>query len=201
MKTNIFEHTGANLAASLRITLVTIALCGGVYPLAIWSFARVAAPELADGSLVRDQRGNVVGSRLIAQAFKRPEYFWPRPSAVNCDASASGGSNLSPASPVVRDRAVKSVAAFGADAKRPLPADLVAASGSGLDPDITLEAALYQAGRVANARRLDRSVVEALVRRQADGGRIPLSGESLINVLTLNMALDEMQKAVTSRQP
>jgi K+-transporting ATPase ATPase C chain len=195
MKRTIFEHTGANFASSLRITLVTIALCGGLYPLLIRGLAIVAAPELASGSLVRDRNGNVIGSRLIAQAFKRPEYFWPRPSAVNCDASASGGSNLSPAGPEVRQRAVKSVAAFGADAKRPLPADLVTASGSGLDPDITLDAALYQAARVANARRLDRSAVEALVRRQADGGRIPLSGEPLVNVLTLNMKLDAMQKS------
>jgi K+-transporting ATPase ATPase C chain len=195
MKRSIFEGAGANLAASLRITLVTITLCGGLYPLAIRGFAVVAAPELAAGSLVRDQSGNVIGSRLVAQAFNRPEYFWPRPSAVSYDASASGGSNLSPAGPEVRQRAVKSVAAYCADAKRPLPADLVTTSGSGLDPDITPEAALYQVARVANARRLDRSAVEALVRRQVDGGRIPFSGKPLVNVLTLNMALDAMQKS------
>ncbi|NTW55147.1 MAG: potassium-transporting ATPase subunit KdpC [Chlorobaculum sp.] len=195
MKSTIFENTGANLVASLRITLVTIALCGGLYPLAIWSFARVAAPDLASGSLVRDQSGNVVGSRLIAQAFTRPEYFWPRPSAVNYDASASGGSNLSPAGPEVRQRAVKSVAAFGADAKRPLPADLVAASGSGLDPDITLEAALWQAPRVAQARAMPLAEVEAEIRRNASQNRPFWSGEGLVNVLALNMALDAMQKA------
>lgn len=194
MKPNIFEHAGANLTASLRITLVTIALCGGLYPLVIRGFASVAAPELAAGSLVRDAGNRVVGSRLVAQSFKRPDYFWPRPSAVNYDASASGGSNLSPAGPEVRNRAMKCVAVFGADAKRPLPADLVTTSGSGLDPDITFDAALYQAARVANARHLSRSAVEALVRREAERGRIPLSSGQLVNVLTLNMELDAMQK-------
>lgn len=195
MKSTIFENTGANLAASLRITLVTILLCGGLYPLAIWSFARVAAPELASGSLVRDRSGNVVGSRLVAQAFNRPEYFWPRPSAVNYDASASGGSNLSPAGPEVRDRATKTVAAFGANAKRPLPADLVTASGSGLDPDITLEAALWQAPRVAQARAMPLAEVEAEIRRDASKNRPFWSGEGLVNVLALNMALDAAQNA------
>ena len=198
MKTNNFDHTVANLAASLRITLLTIALCGGLYPLAIWSFARVAAPELVAGSLVRDKSGNIVGSRLIAQNFKRPEYFWPRPSAVSYDASASGGSNLSPAGPEVRQRTVKTVAAFGADARRPLPADLVTTSGSGLDPDITLEAALWQASRVARARAMPLAEVEAEVRRNASKNRPFWSGEGLVNVLALNMALDAAQKSSSS---
>ena len=195
MKRTIFENTGANLAASLRITLVTITLCGGLYPVAIWSFARVAAPELASGSLVRDRDGNVVGSRLIAQSFSESQYFWPRPSAVNYNASASGGSNLSPAGFEVRDRATKTVAAFGADAKRPLPADLAAASGSGLDPDITLEAALWQAPRVAQARAMPLATVEAEIRRNASKNRPFWSGEGLVNVLALNMALDAAQNA------
>ena len=195
MKRTIFENTGANLAASLRITLVTITLCGGLYPVAIWSFARVAAPELASGSLVRDRDGNVVGSRLIAQSFSESQYFWPRPSAVNYNASASGGSNLSPAGFEVRDRATKTVAAFGADAKRPLPADLAAASGSGLDPHITLEAALWQAPRVAQARAMPLATVEAEIRRNASKNRPFWSGEGLVNVLALNMALDAAQNA------
>jgi K+-transporting ATPase ATPase C chain len=199
MKSTIFENTGANLAASLRITLATILLCGGLYPLAIWSFARVAVPELASGSLVRDRDGKVVGSRLVAQAFNRPEYFWPRPSAVSYNAAASGGSNLSPAGPEVRDRAEKTVAAFGADAKRPLPADLATASGSGLDPDITLEAAIWQAPRVAQARALPLAEVETEIRRNASQNRPFWSGEELVNVLALNMSLDARQKSSSSR--
>ena len=199
MKRTIFENTGANLAASLRITLVTITLCGGLYPVAIWSFARVAAPELASGSLVRDRDGNVVGSRLIAQSFSESQYFWPRPSAVNYNASASGGSNLSPAGSEVRDRATKTVAAFGADAKRPLPADLAAASGSGFDPFITLQAARYQAPRVAQARGMKLDELEQVLRRRALQNRPFWSGDGLVNVLEVNRELDAGQKRNVTR--
>jgi K+-transporting ATPase ATPase C chain len=193
MKSTIFKNAGANLAASLRITLATILLCGGLYPVAIWIFARIAAPSLASGSLVRDRSGNVVGSRLVAQSIRRPEYFWPRPSAVNYNASASGGSNLSPAGSEVRDRALKTIEAFGADAKRPLSADLAAASGSGLDPFITFQAARYQAPRVAHARGMKLAELEKVVRRQALQNRPFWSGDGLVNVLELNRELDAGQ--------
>ena len=91
MKTTLMEDTGANIAASLRIALATIVLCSGIYPLFIFSFAHFAVPESASGSLLRNQAGKVVGSRLIAQAFTKPGYFWPRPSAVKYTAEAAGG--------------------------------------------------------------------------------------------------------------
>ena len=194
MKTTLMEDTGANIAASLRIALATIVLCSGLYPLIIFIFAHFATPETASGSLVRDQAGKVVGSRLIAQAFTKPGYFWPRPSAVKYTAEAAGGSNLSPAGPEVRGRAVQTVKAYGADSRRPLPADLAAASGSGLDPFITLRAALFQASRVAHSRGLALSDVEAVIRRHADGQKILGSGDGLVNVLVLNMELDAAGK-------
>ena len=188
------EDTGANIAASLRIALATIVLCSGIYPLFIFSFAHFAVPEAASGSLVRNQAGKVVGSRLIAQAFTKPGYFWPRPSAVKYTADAAGGSNLSPAGPEVRQRALQTVKEYGADFRRPLPADLAAASGSGLDPLITLRAALFQASRVAHARRMALSDVQAAIRRHAAGQQILESGDGLVNVLVLNMELDALGK-------
>jgi K+-transporting ATPase ATPase C chain len=190
MKATVMKDSGANLAASLRIALATILLCGGLYPLVIFIFARITTPETASGSLLRNQAGKVVGSRLIAQAFTNPRYFRARPSAVKYDAAAAGGSNLSPAGPEVRKRALQTIAEFGADSLRPLPADLAAASGSGLDPFITLRAALFQAPRVAQARGIALSDVEASVRRHAAGQQVFWSGEGLVNVLTLNMELD-----------
>jgi K+-transporting ATPase ATPase C chain len=194
MKTTLMEDTGANIAASLRIALATIVLCSGLYPLFIFGVAHFAVPEAASGSLVRDQAGKVVGSRLIAQSFTKPGYFWPRPSAVKYTAEAAGGSNLSPAGPEVRQRAVQTVKAFGADSRRPLPADLAAASGSGLDPLITLRAALFQASRVAHARGMALSNVEATIRRHAAGHKIFGSGDGFVNVLVLNMELDAAEK-------
>ncbi|WP_076789043.1 potassium-transporting ATPase subunit C [Chlorobium sp. KB01] len=194
MKTTLMKDTGSNLGASLRIALATIMLCGGLYPLVIFSFARLATPESASGSLIRDRRGTVVGSRLISQSFSKPGYFWPRPSAPKYDASAAAGSNLSPASPEVRSRAMQTIKVFGADSRHPLPADLAAASGSGLDPFITLQAALFQAPRVAAARGMTPGGVEAAIRRQSKEERIFPSGEGLVNVLVLNMELDAVQK-------
>ncbi|NHQ60406.1 potassium-transporting ATPase subunit C [Chlorobium sp. BLA1] len=201
MKITFMEDTGADFAASLRIVLATIVLCGGLYPLCIFTFARIATPGSASGSLLRDRSGMVVGSRLIAQPFTRPGYFWPRPSAVKYNAEGAGGSNLSPAGPEVRQRAVQTVADYGADANRPLPADLAAASGSGLDPFITLRAALFQAPRVAAARGMTLAGVETVIRRQTTGQQIFSSGEGLVNVLVLNMELDAVKKnSSASRQ-
>ena len=194
MKNTLMEDTGANIAASLRIALATIVLCSGLYPLFIFSFAHFAVPEAASGSLLRNQAGKVVGSRLIAQAFTKPGYFWPRPSAVKYTADAAGGSNLSPAGPEVRQRALQTVKEYGADFRRPLPADLAAASGSGLDPLITLRAALFQASRVAHARGMALSDVQAAIHRHAAGQQILESGDGLVNVLVLNMELDALGK-------
>jgi potassium-transporting ATPase KdpC subunit len=194
MKTTLMEDTGANLSASLRIAFATIVLCGGLYPLFIFTFAHFATPDAASGSLVRDRAGHVVGSTLIAQAFSKPGYFWPRPSAVKYNAAATGGSNLSPAAPEVRERALQTVKEFSADSRRLLPADLATTSGSGLDPLITLRAALFQASRVAHARGMALSDVEAAIRRHATSQQIFWSGDGFVNVLTLNMELDKRGK-------
>lgn len=184
------------LLASLRITAATMALCVAGYVTVVWAFAQTVTPFTANGSLLTDAAGRIVGSQLIAQGFTQPRYFWPRPSAVDYNAAGAGGSNKSPASPAVRDRGAAMVAAHGATADRPLPADLATASGAGLDPHVSEAGALYQADRVARARGLPLPEVERLVRRLAQapdsalGGL--LDGGRIVNVLALNRALDAL---------
>jgi K+-transporting ATPase ATPase C chain len=152
----------------------------------------MTAPEARHGSLIRDEEGSVVGSRLLAQDFTRPEYFWPRPSACDYNASATGGSNLSPTNPKITERAKEIISQLELQEGQLVPADLVTASGSGMDPNITLSAALFQAPRVASARRRPVESVEQLVRDCTDSSTLGLfGGEPLVNVLRLNLALDE----------
>lgn len=179
---------------SIRIVLVTVVVCCLLYPLLILGIGQILTPDSANGSLVSNVRGEIVGSTLIAQKFDRPEYFWPRPSAVDYNAAAAGGSNLSPTNPELRERVKTLVARFSASVDDPIPADLVTASGSGLDPDITLDAAKYQAGRVATARGVS---VEAIMELLAIYARRPggvLTPQPLVNVLLVNMALDRLDK-------
>lgn len=196
MKIPIEKQTGLTIQAvtSIRIVLVTIAFCCLVYPLAIWGIGQFLMPYSANGSLVRNGQGEIVGSELLAQAFSRPEYFWPRPSAVDYNAAASGGSNLSPTNWELRERGEALVARFKASADHPVPADLVTASGSGLDPNITLAAARYQAGRVAKARGLSVDTVIELLTQYADRPGGVLTQQSMVNVLLVNMALDKLGK-------
>lgn len=181
-----------SLIASIRLVIVTMLICAAGYTALILAFARVAAPETAEGSLVRDEKGQVIGSRLIAQKFTQRRYFWPRPSAVDYNAAGAGGSNKSPTSSDIVDRArVNTIPRYDATAGNPLPADLAAASGGGLDPHITEHAALYQAGRVAGARHLPLSQIEDLVKRHAFAPGGALTPDRLVNVLELNLALDQ----------
>jgi potassium-transporting ATPase KdpC subunit len=189
-KSRLLSHA----LTSCRIIIATMAICCLCYGLLIFCIGRLAVPGKAEGSLVSDDNGAVVGSELIAQSFSRPEYFWPRPSAVNYDASASGGSNLSPANPEVRKRAADIIAKMGKSGGELIPADLVTASGSGLDPDITLSAATYQAERVASARGIPLQEVIKLLERNAETPVGILSGEPLINVLSVNIELDSAEK-------
>ncbi len=179
---------------SLRLLLASILLCGFAYTAGILGFARKLVPERASGSLVLDARGKPIGSRLLAQSFSSARYFHPRPSACDFNARAAAGSNLSPAHPKLAERAADLIARHAASPARPIPADLVTASGSGLDPDITTEAALYQAERVARARGLD----PGLVRKAVEDVHRPLMGRfggpRLVNVLELNLALDRISR-------
>lgn len=186
----------APLAASIRLVVATMLICVVGYTLAILGVARFF-PDTARGSLIAAADGKIVGSRLIAQKFTQPRYFWPRPSAAGkdgYDATSAAGSNKSPTSDDLKKRAQELVARYGATADRPLPAELAAASGGGLDPHISAHAALYQADRVAQARGLPLPQVKALIERHtfAPGGA--LTPDRLVNVLEVNLALDELRK-------
>lgn len=175
--------------ASLRVALVTMAMCVGYVSL-ILGVAQVLTPSSANGHLVTDASGAVVGSRQIAQAFTQPGYFWPRPSAVGYNGAGAGGSNKSPTSEALTERARELVALHGATPDRPLPPELAAASGAGLDPHVSERAALYQVERVASARGLAADRVRSLVAEHAFAPGGLLTPERVVNVLELNLALD-----------
>jgi K+-transporting ATPase ATPase C chain len=183
-----------SLIASIRLVVATMLICVAGYAVVIWGVGGLLAPWTAEGSLITAADGTVVGSRLIAQKFTQPKYIWPRPSAVDYNASGAAGSNKSPTSTDLTDRATGIVAEYGATSENPLPPELAAASGGGLDPHISEHAALYQAPRVAEARGVPQSQVEALIEEHvfAPGGF--LTSDRLVNVLELNLALDQLGK-------
>ncbi|PYE25706.1 K+-transporting ATPase ATPase C chain [Rhizobium sp. PP-CC-3A-592] len=178
------------LLSSLRISVATMVICVGGYTGVVWAIGQTAAPDLADGSLITAPDGKVIGSRQVAQAFTQPQYFWPRPSAVDYKADAAGGSNKSPTSKDLTDRATETVAAYGATPENPLPAELAAASGAGLDPHITERAARYQAERIAQARNVPVDQVNQLIDTNAFAPGAAFTTDRLVNVLALNLALD-----------
>lgn len=185
-------HTFIRPAFSL-LALFSL-LCGVAYPLAVTGIAQLAFPKQAQGSLV-SRDGKPVGSQLIAQAFAQPGYFHPRPSAASFNASASSGSNLGPSSKALQQRIAASVAALKAENPgTPVPAQLVYASASGLDPHLTPEAARFQIVRIAAARQLPPAGLEALITKHTEGRLLGLLGEPVVNVLALNLALDAMPK-------
>lgn len=181
--------------ASLRVAAATMLICVFAYVIVVFGLAQVFAPASASGSMIANADGQVIGSRLIAQKFTEPRYFWPRPSAVDYNGAGAGGSNKSPTSTDLTDRATETVAAYGATAENPLPADLAAASGGGLDPHITEHAALYQVPRIAEARGIATADVEALVARYSFAPGGILTPDRLVNVLELNLALDQVTPA------
>jgi potassium-transporting ATPase KdpC subunit len=184
----------ASLITSIRLVVATMLICVVGYTLTILGAAQLF-PDTARGSLITAADGRIIGSRLIAQNFTEPRYFWPRPSAAGkdgYDATAAAGSNKSPTSADLTERARALIARYGATAERPLPAELATASGGGLDPHITAQAARYQAERVATARGLSPSQVEALIGRQAFAPGGFLTPDRLVNVLELNLALDQL---------
>jgi K+-transporting ATPase ATPase C chain len=178
---------------SFRLVVATMLVCVVGYTLVVFAIGRIIAPDTAQGSLISNAQGQIVGSRLIAQKFTQPRYFWPRPSHAGSDgydAMSAAGSNKSPTNPDVTERAQATVAAYGATAANALPAELAAASGGGLDPHITERAALYQAPRVAVARGIPQTDIEALIRENAFAPGGYLTPNRLVNVLELNLALD-----------
>jgi K+-transporting ATPase ATPase C chain len=172
---------------------------GIVYPLAVTGIAKVVFPDQAAGSLIVKD-GKPVGSRLIGQNFTDPKYFWGRPSVTSpqpYNASASGGSNLGPLNPALVDAVKGRIEALkSADPGNaaPIPADLVTASASGLDPHISPAAAEYQVMRVARLRGLSASAVRGLISDNTEGRQLGFLGERRVNVLALNLALDRLAK-------
>jgi len=194
----MFKDLITALRPAFALTLLFAGLLGLAYPAAITGVGQLIAPAAANGSLIRDAKGNVIGSSLIGQGFSSPRYFHGRPSAAGkngYDATASSGSNLGPTSQALVDRVKTDIASARASAPAPgsnVPADLVTASASGLDPDISPEAALFQVPRVARTRGIAPEKVRQIV---ADNTAYPLLGflgEPRVNVLALNLALDRI---------
>lgn len=186
------------LRPAVSLFVLLTAVTGIAYPLAVTGIAKLAFPEAADGSLIVHD-GKVVGSRLIGQNFTDPKYFWGRPSATGpmpYNASASGGSNQGPLNPALVDAVkgrIDTLKAADPANPLPIPADLVNASASGLDPHISPAAADYQIARVARLRQLQPTAVQALVSQHTEGRQWGVFGEPRVNVLQLNIALDSLR--------
>ena len=190
-----FRH---HLGTALAFAAVSIALLGIVYPLFMTAFARLAFPSQADGSLKKVD-GRIIGSDIIGQRWTQPKYFEGRPSAAGkngYDPTATGATNLGPASKTLIDATRNSIAALkqaNPGVAVSIPMDLVTSSASGIDPDISPQAAFYQAARVARIRRLSLASVNALIARSTHAPELGFLGEPHVNVLELNIALDRMR--------
>lgn len=189
----ILKHIRISLIALSVFTILT----GVVYPLAVTGLAQLFFPDQANGSLI-EQDGTVVGSRLIGQAFDRPEYFWSRLSATSpfpYNSSSSTGSNFGPLNPALfaaSQERINRLHGLDPGNRRQIPVDLVTSSGSGLDPHITIAAAIYQVDRVARARNITDSTVRSLIDRFTQPRGLGFLGEPGVNVLELNLALDRL---------
>jgi K+-transporting ATPase ATPase C chain len=192
---------------AIRTTIVTIVLTGLVYPFVMTGIAQVLFPWRANGSLVTDEKGEVVGSELIAQGFANPAYLQPRPSAAGekgYDAANSSGSNLGPTSKKLQDRIkedLKRLKEENPDAAGPVPADLVTASGSGLDPHVSPQGALWQVPRIAKTRGVAPDRIEAVIDANIEGRTFGILGEPRVNVLLVNLALDRQFGKATALPP
>jgi K+-transporting ATPase ATPase C chain len=184
------------LRSALLATLALAVVCCGLYPLLVFGIAQVCFPAKANGSLMVDAHGAVLGSRLIGQPFTADKYFHSRPSSAGngYDPTSSGGSNLGPTSQKLRDAIARNVADYraqnGMATNAPVPPDAVTGSASGLDPHISPENAELQAARVAKARDLSLEKVRTMIKDNTDPADLGLLGEPGVNVLRLNLALD-----------
>ena len=182
---------------SIRFTLVTAILLGLGYPLFVTGLAALIFPHQAAGSLIKLNDGTVIGSELLAQSFTADKYFHPRPSAAGngYDATASGGSNLAQSNKALVDRIQGSIDKLAQENPgKPVPIDLVTTSGSGLDPDITPDAAYFQAPRVAKARGVLEDRIRQLIEQHTTSRQFGVLGEPRVNVLDLNLAMDKLPK-------
>lgn len=191
------------ITRGVLFTAVTMVLVGGAYPVGLLAVGGFLFPAQAQGSLIRCDAGSVTGSRLIAQPFTAPEYFHPRPSAVEYNAAATGGSNLGPSNPehlaLVQAR-LGAITARESVAPGQVPSEMITASGGGLDPHIPPAAARLQAARVAAARGIDRDRLTALIGAHTEPPSLGFLGRARVNVLALNLALDEQCGRPVSRQ-
>jgi len=184
------------MTIAVRTTIVTLVLTGLIYPFVMTGVAQVLFPWRANGSLITDDKGQVIGSELIAQAFANPAYLQPRPSAAGekgYDAASSSGSNLGPTSKKLQDRIkddLKRLKEENPDASGPVPGDLVTASGSGLDPHVSPQGALWQVPRIAKARGISPERVHSVVTANVEGRTFGILGEPRVNVFLVNLALD-----------
>lgn len=178
----------------ILFTLIAMVLLGGGYHVLLWGIGQVAFAKQAEGSLIRRPDGTIVGSRLIAQKFTKPEYFHPRPSGVDYNAASTGGTNYGPSNPdhlkAVRDRLDTVMKEDGVTALQ-VPSEMVTASGSGIDPDIPPSAAEVQAARVANTRGIPVERIRELIRANTEPPLLGFLGRARVNVLELNLVLDE----------
>jgi K+-transporting ATPase ATPase C chain len=188
------------IKTSVIVTLVLLIICCGIYPLMVWSAGQALFPRQANGSLVLDSNGKPIASTLLGQTFSADKYFAPRPSAAGTgyDSTSSSGSNLGPTSQTLHDNVKQRVADYrkanNLPDTQPVPADAVEASGSGLDPHISIKNALLQLPRVAKARGMSEDDLKKLVDQYTDGRDFGILGEPGVNIVKLNLALDGKYK-------
>lgn len=189
----------SEIRGAVMSTLVIAVVCCGLYPLIVFGISQALFHDKANGSLIVDKDGTVRGSKLLAQGFTAEKYFHPRPSTAGngYDAASSGGSNLGPTSQKLNDAIKDRIAAYrkenGLSENEPVPADAVTASGSGLDPDISLRNAELQIPRVAKARGLSEERLHHLIRQNTHDRNLGILGEPGVNVLQVNLALDQLR--------
>lgn len=180
---------------SIRIFILMTLLTGALYPLAVTGLAQALFHRQANGSLI-EKNGQIAGSSLLAQKFQSPKYFWPRPSAADYATVASGASNQGPTSDALKSIVAKRDSEFRAanhlPQEQPVPSEMVFASGSGLDPDISPEAAQLQVARIAKERGIDEGKLKQLVAEYSKQPQMGILGEARVNVLALNLALDSI---------
>ncbi|HSS18258.1 MAG TPA: K(+)-transporting ATPase subunit C [Candidatus Dormibacteraeota bacterium] len=189
----------SEIRSAVLATLVIAVVCCGLYPLIVFGISQALFHDKANGSLIVDKDGAVRGSKLLGQSFVAEKYFHPRPSAAGngYDAASSGGSNLGPTSQKLNDAIKDRIEAYrkenGLSADQPVPADAVTASGSGLDPDISLRNVELQIPRVAKARNLSEDKLRELIQQNTDDRNLGILGDPGVNVLQLNLALDQLR--------